>query len=43
MLSGRRKIKTNYREVTDENISTILAYAYGVFLQNKTDIEYLYN
>lgn len=43
ILTGREKIKTNYREVTDDNIITILGNAYVAHLKNVADIEYLYN
>lgn len=43
MLNGRTKIFTNFREVTEDNIGTILAQAYPQFLANASDIDYLYN
>lgn len=42
-LTGRIKIKTNYTEVTDENVGLILAEAYGSHMLNIADIDYLYN
>ena len=43
LLFGRKKILTNYRVVDDSNISIILSQAYEVFLQNASEIEYLYD
>ena len=41
--SGRQKIYTNYREVNDDNIVSILQSTYTVFKSNATEIEYLFN
>ena len=43
MLYGRQKIYTNYREINDGNIGSVLVNAYNVFKANLGDIEYLYN
>lgn len=43
MLYGRQKIYTTYREVTDENVGTILAEAYVKFLVNLQDINFLFD
>lgn len=42
-LSGRKKIFTNYTEITDENIVDVLTTTYVQFINNKSQIEYLFN
>ena len=41
--NGRKKIFTNFREITAENIVSILTTAYTTFASNLVDIQYLYN
>lgn len=43
MLFGRRKILTNYREITDDNIIKVLNEAYTSFTANVGEIEFLYD
>ena len=40
-LKGRREIFTDVKEITKENISKVLADAFGVHLQNAAEIKYL--
>ena len=42
-LHGRRKILSDYLEVTEDNIIEILCKALNVHMQNRAEIEYLYN
>ena len=42
-LTGRRKIKTNVREITAENVVDVLTRALSVHAQNAAEITYLYN
>lgn len=42
-LHGRKKIFTNYTEITDENIVDVLTNSYGVFQSNVVEIDYLFN
>ena len=41
VLKGRREIFTDVKEITQENISKVLADAFSVHLQNVTEIKYL--
>lgn len=43
LLTGRKKIKTNYRKIDDDNIGIILQNSFEVFSQNLNEIEFLYN
>ena len=42
-LTGRRKIKTNVREITAENVVDVLTRALSIHAQNAAEITYLYN
>lgn len=41
-LNGRKKIYTNYTEVTETNIGDILATSFAKFLNNQSQIRYLF-
>ena len=41
VLKGRREIFTDVKEITQENISKVLADDFSVHLQNVTEIKYL--
>lgn len=43
LLNGRRKIFTNYSEITEQNIRQVLTESYAKFLINRAEIEYLFN
>lgn len=43
ILCGRRKIFTNYTEITDDNIKEVLTESYVKFGINLVDIEYLFD
>lgn len=42
-LHGRRKIFTNKKEITPENVVDVVNTAYGVHCQNRREIQYLYD
>ena len=42
-LTGRRKIKTQYTEITEQNIVDVLTTSYALFLQNQVEIDFLYD
>lgn len=42
-MHGRRKIMTNVREITPENVAKVVAESYGDHLVNKKEIQFLYD
>lgn len=42
VLSGRKKIYTNYEEIDDTNIVKVLQDSYAIFVNNKVEIDYLF-
>ena len=42
-MTGRKKILTDYAEITPENVSAVLTDAMVTHLVNSSEIEYLYN
>lgn len=42
-LCGRRKIYTDKKEITPQNVSDVIEKAYAVHLKNRAEIQYLYD
>ena len=42
-LTGRRVIYTDYEDITEANVLEVLSHAMPVHLQNRTEIQYLYD